>query len=150
MGRAGAVGALSAMYLVVACVGGAVAVDDDLPAAFLGIRTGLPPLRDWLYGMGTALSPPFVAMLVQAALIAALFRHDVWHERAVRGLTLLAAVEFLGMLGEPITYRVLPPAPGEGLHAALVVVFLALPLSVVVLGGRRWRALSRRATPRCG
>ena len=137
------VASASLLYLIAGCIGTAVAVDAGLPAAFLGIRTGLSPLQDW-FAMGTALSPPFIFMLVQLGLTLALATRGAWRGRALRWLTVLAAMEFLGMLGEPITYDVLPPGPREGTYAVLVVTFLVLPLVILVVGGREWR---RAAAP---
>src|SRR5262245_34836369 len=45
-------------YLAWASVAAAVAVARDLPAGFAGTHSGLSASRDFLFGMGTALSPP--------------------------------------------------------------------------------------------
>jgi hypothetical protein len=70
----------------------------------------LPVVQDFIYGRGTALSPPLVCMVAQALLTWLAWnqmnRRSTW---GVIGLTLFGAATFIGALGEPITYELLNP-----------------------------------------
>ena len=95
---------LSAAYLVVAAFGTWLATASDLPAQALGLRSGLPVLRDFFVGFGTALSAPFALLVVLVALNVAL-----WAGQTSRHRHLSARDRFCGwnagrahLLGVPI------------------------------------------------
>ena len=118
----------AAVYVVNAAAGTIVAVDEGLPGRPFGITTGLSPASDFVVGLGTALSPPLVLVVALTVLVLAAVRGARW--AAV--LTALAGAWFLlGMLAEPITYRVLSPGGFELTPATIVAFNLVLP---VILG----------------
>jgi hypothetical protein len=130
-GRAGARATLlatAAVYVANAAIGTIVAVDEGLPGRPFGIATGLSPATDFLVGLGTALSPPLVLLVALAVVVLMAVRGVRWAAAmsAVAGAGLL-----LGMLAEPITYRVLSPGGFEFTLAAIVALNRVLP---VVLG----------------
>jgi hypothetical protein len=97
-----------------------VAIVLNLPAQFGGSTSGLPVVRDFIYGMGTALSAPLVWMEVQALLTWLAWnqmnRRSTW---GVIGLTLFGATTFIGVPGEPITYELLNPSTFNPLLAVI-------------------------------
>lgn len=130
-GRAGAHATLlatAAVYVANAAIGTLVAVDEGLPGRPFGLATGFSPTRDFLIGLGTALSPPLVLLVALAVVVLVAARGVRWGAvlSAVGGAGFL-----LGMLAEPITYRVLSPGGFEATLAAIVVLNLVLP---VILG----------------
>jgi hypothetical protein len=129
---------LAVAYLGVGAAGTAVAVRENLPARFLGIRTGLPAGQDFVFGMGTALSGPlaFVAAIAVAATVAATSPNRDKRRRANGALAALGACGTFGMLGEPITYRVLRRPGRNKAKAAMVLANVVLPAS---MSGRAWR-----------
>ena len=140
----GATLALAAAYLGVGAAGTAVAVRDELPARFLGIRTGLSPKQDFLFGMGTALSGPlaFLVAIASAAAVTATSSNRETRVRANAALTLLGACGTVGMLGEPITYRVLRRPKRHRVEAGIVVGNVVLPASIAWRSGRQWARLT--------
>jgi hypothetical protein len=58
----------SILYLIWASIATVVAIGLNLPARFGGSTSGLPVVQDFLYGMGTAMSPPLVWIVAQALL----------------------------------------------------------------------------------
>jgi hypothetical protein len=125
--RAGLV-AGTVIYLANGALGTVVAVDKGLPGEPFGITTGLDPATDFLVGLGTALSPPLVLLVALAVVVLIAVRGVRWGAilSAVAGAGFL-----LGMLAEPITYRVLSPGGFEFTLATIVVLNLVLP---VILG----------------
>jgi hypothetical protein len=59
------------------------------------------------------------------------------------GLTMLGAGSTVGMLGEPIVYRVLSPMTFDAPKAALVSALIVLPSVMSILGMKRLRAMSK-------
>jgi hypothetical protein len=57
------------------------------------------------------------------------------------GLTALSAGATVGVLGEPITYRVLSSRTFDPAKAAIVSAAIALSALMTILGARRLRAL---------
>src|SRR5215218_2239775 len=91
----------SILYLIWASIGGVVAIVLDRPAQFGGSTSGLPVIQGFLFGMGTAMSPPLLWWLVPQALLTWL----AWNQRnrrstwGVIGLALFGAATFIGALG---------------------------------------------------
>ena len=61
----------------------------------------------------------------------------------VAGLTLLGVGATVGMLGEPIAYRVLSPGEFDIPKAVLVSALIVLPSSMSVLGMKRLLAIRK-------
>jgi hypothetical protein len=120
--------ATAAAYVANAAIGTIVAVDEGLPGRPFGIATGLSPATDFLFGLGTALSPP-LGLLVALAVVVLIAVRGV-HRAAVLSAVAGAGL-LLGMLAEPITYRVLSPGGFDLVLAAIVALNLVLP---VILG----------------
>jgi hypothetical protein len=108
-----------------AVAGTIVAVDEGLPGRPFGLATGFAPTTDFLVGLGTALSPPLILLVALAVVVLVAARGVRWG--AV--LSALAGAGFLlGMLAEPVTYRVLSPGGFEATPAAIVALNLVLPM----------------------
>jgi hypothetical protein len=67
----------SILYLIWASIAAVVAIVLNRPAQFGGSTSGLPVVRDFIHGTGTALSPSLVWMLAQA-----LFTWLAWNQPA--------------------------------------------------------------------
>lgn len=126
----------SALYFANASMGAKIALDEELPAEFAGIRTGKPVVVDFLTWFGTALSPPLPMMLAHAALTALALRGEKAGRLGVKGLTALGALFTIGMLGEPITYRALRPRTVDPLKAALITGNIVFPILMALFGAR--------------
>jgi hypothetical protein len=66
------------LYMMIALIAGGIAIAENLPAEFAGFRTGLTATQDFVYGMGTALSPPFYLLPIQVTLLLLTPRRDKW------------------------------------------------------------------------
>ena len=126
------------LYMLLALLAGLVAIDQNLPGEFAGSHTGLTAAQDFLYGMGTAISPPLLTLLLQLALLMLTPRDDRWGTLAVLGLALIGLLTFLGALGEPINFRIFNPATFDPLKALLMAAMILLPLAILVLGLMEW------------
>ena len=111
----------------------------NLPAEFGGSTSGLPVVRDFLYGMGTALAPPLVWMVAQALLTWLAWnqmnRRRTW---GVIGLALFGAIGVIGALGEPITYELLNPVtfnPSQVIQAEMIIILLVMTVFAI----QEWR-----------
>jgi hypothetical protein len=77
----------SIFYMMIALIGAVVAIIENRPANAGGFSTGLPVLQDFLYGNGTAMSPPPLYMLAALAIFTVLApRRDRWGAFGVGGL----------------------------------------------------------------
>ncbi len=76
------------LYMMIALIAGGIAIAENLPSEFAGFRTGLTATQDFLYGMGTALSPPFYTLIIQLALLLMCREENIdggrWHRRPYR------------------------------------------------------------------
>lgn len=126
------------LSLLNGAAGAVVAMREDLRAEFPGLCTGKSARQDFVTGWGTALSPPLILMVWQAVSILLALqpgRRGTWGIRAL----MLNGVGFTaGMVGEPITYRVLNPRCFVPAKAAIVVGNIIFPASMVSFG---WRLL---------
>jgi hypothetical protein len=129
----------SILYLIWASIATVVAIVLNLPARFGGSTSGLPVVQDFIYGMGTALSPPLCWMVLHAFLTWLAWnqmnRRSTW---GVLGLTLFGATEFIGALGEPITYELLNPVTFS-LLAVIQAGMIIIPLVMMVFAIQEWR-----------
>ena len=131
----------SILYLIWASIGTVVAIVSNRPAQFGGSTSGLPVAQDFLYGTGTALSPPLLWWMVPQALLTWLAwnqmnRRSTW---GVIGLTLFGATEVVGAVGEPITYELLNPVTFNPLLAVIQTGMVIIPLVMMVFGIQEWR-----------
>jgi hypothetical protein len=130
----------SILDLIWTSIATVVAIIFNLPAQFGGSTSGLPVVQDFLYGMGTALSPPLVWMVAQALLTWLAWnqmnRRSTW---GVIGLTLFGATGFIGALGEPITYELLKPATFNPLLAVIQAGMIIIPLALMAFAIQEWR-----------
>src|SRR5215213_3196273 len=131
----------SILYLIWASVGAIAAIVLNLPAQFGGSTSGLPVVQDFIYGTGTALSPPLLWWMVPQALLTWLAwdqrnRRSTW---GVIGLALFGAATFIGALGEPITYELLNPVTFNLVLAVIQAGLIIIPFVMTVFAIQEWR-----------
>ncbi len=130
----------SILSLIWSSIATVVAIVLNLPAQFGGSTSGLPVVQDFIYGMGTALSPPLVWMVAQALLTWL-----AWNQRnhrstwGVIGLTLFGATTFIGTLGEPITYELLNRVTFNPLLAVIPTGMIIIDSLMMVFAIQEWR-----------
>ena len=125
---------ISALYLLTAAIGAAVAIREDLPGEFAGRASGRAASTDFLKGTGTALSPGLAMLFAQLVLTVMSTRDGRVGTGGAAGLTVMGAGATIGMLGEPMAYRVLSPKHSNPPKAALVSALVVLPSLMCVLG----------------
>ena len=116
--------ASSVLYMVVGLAAALVALAANLPAEFAGLSTGKPVSQDFLYGMGTALSPPLYGLFIQAVLTWLVPRPDCW-----------------GLFGWIMTFGILLP---DSLPGFLLVILFSTPWSFLL--GRWMKRLTLTPT----
>jgi hypothetical protein len=126
------------LYMVTALLAGLVAVTWNLPAEFAGSHTGLPVTQSFLYGIGTALSPPLSMLIIQFVLLLLTARKDRWGSFAILGLALIGLMTFIGALGEPINRIIFNPVTFDPTKVALMAGMILLPLAILILGILEW------------
>ena len=130
--------ASSILYMAVALIAAVVAIAQDLPAEFGGSSTGLSVWQDFVYGMGTALSPPLYSLVIQLALTALAPRADGWGMFGVIGLAVMGLFTFVGALGEPIRNEVFNRDSFDLPKAVILVGMILLPLFIMAFGILEW------------
>lgn len=126
------------LYMMIALIAGGIAIAENLPSEFAGFRTGLTATQDFLYGMGTALSPPFYTLIIQLAFLLMLPRRDRWGTVGIAGLTVIGWLTCLGALSEPINRRIFSPTTFDPVKAVIMVGMILIPVAIVVFGLKEW------------
>ncbi len=126
------------LYMVIALLSGFAAITWNLPAEFGGSRTGLTATRDFLYGMGTAISPPLYTVLLQFVFLILTPRKDRRGTVGVLGLALIGLMTFIGALGEPINKRIFSLAALDPLKALLMAAQILLSIAILIFGLLEW------------
>jgi hypothetical protein len=98
---------VSALYLLTAVIGAVMAIREDLPGEFAGRSSGNSASADFFRGTGTALSPGLAMLCAHMIFMGLSTRGGKVGTAGVAGLILLGAAATVGMVGEPIAYRVL-------------------------------------------
>jgi hypothetical protein len=129
----------SGAYLILASIATAVAIATDRPAEFSGMTSGLPAWKDFIYGFGTALSPTLWWMVIQVVFTVLVSRPGRAGSVGIIGLGTFGVLEFIGALGEPITFVVFTPGGFQPALAAIQLGMIAIPLAMAVLAFRAWR-----------
>ena len=122
------------LYMVIALIAGLVAIAQALPAQFAGSSTGLTATQDFIYGMGTALSPPLYLLPIQITLLWLARRRDLWGKVGVGGLTAIGLMTCFGALGEPINRRIFNPVTFEPVKAVLMAGMILIPVVIMIFG----------------
>lgn len=126
--------AATACYLLWASGAALIAILRDMPAGFGGFATGLSATNDFLIGIGTALSPPLWWMLAQAFFALRAWRTSPPRRGVIGALTGFGVLEFIGALGEPVTFQAFAPSTFDPLLAIVQLGMILLPLATAVYG----------------
>jgi hypothetical protein len=130
--------AISILYMIVALTAGVVAIAKNLPAAYGSSSMSWTARQDFIYGMGTALSPPLYSLVIQLALAALTPRSDGWGMLGVIGFVVMGSFTFIGALSAPIRNQVFNPDTFDFPKAAIMTGMILLPLFIVAFGILEW------------
>ena len=133
------------LYMAIAFIAGVVAIVENLPAEFGGSSTGLTVTQDFIYGMGTALSPPLYTLIIQTAFLLLIRRSDQWGTVGVLGLTAVGLMTCIGALSEPINLRILNPATFDPVKVVIMTSMILMSVVIVALGVKEWLRRRRGA-----
>jgi hypothetical protein len=122
--------------VALSAIGTAVAVAEHLPYGFGGHGHANDVWGDFVSGNGTALSPPWPALVIVVVLALLTSRVGRVGSAARIGLTIGAGAFLIGILGEPLTHRVLNPAHLEPFKAVLVALGLIASLTMGLTAAR--------------
>ena len=132
--RVSALSMVSVLWQLNSAIGARVAIREDLPGEFAGMTRWHDPSADFFTGAGTALSPGLPMMVAQAVFTALSTHGGRPGKVGAAGLAVLGASGTVGVLGEPITYRVLSPRTFDPAKAPIVSATIALSVLMTVLG----------------
>ena len=128
----------SVLYMVVASIGTIIAIMENRPSEFAGFSTRLPAAQDFLYGNGTALSPPLYMLIALAILTVLAPRRDRWGGVGVVGLTIFGLFTVSGALGEPMLLEILNQVTFDLSKAVIEAELIIVPLAMMVFGILEW------------
>ena len=139
-GRLLAITTVSGLYIGTAALGTWVAVQEGMAGRPFGWDLGMAPLPSFVFGLGTALSAPLVLLIALVAANVMLHRERGHAHVGLVALAVLAAGFLVGMLAEPITWRLLRTGSGFGLTTGVVIANIVLPVILIVLAmaGRKY------------
>jgi hypothetical protein len=136
--------ALTFTYILVSSAGAAVAIGRGLPAEWMGLLSSEGEIWvDFLIGGGTALSPPVVSLVLIAAAAVGSFRTDRTGRMATLLLAALVALNVIGALGEPITWRSIAPDTFDLQAASISILMTVSPALLAVVAVAEYRARGR-------
>ena len=124
---------VAGVYLLLAAAGTWLAVQEQLPAGFLGILNGHDPWKDFPL-QGTALSAPLSMLILHAVLMFFLARGS-YARACATGLALLGCLYTAGQIGEPVLLfgrAFLPVFHPE--VAFIAIANVLCPSAMIVLG----------------
>jgi len=137
--------ACSVLYVVWASIAAVVAITENRAGEFAGFSTGLPALQNFLYGMGTGMSPPLLHLIVQVAFTVLTPRRDRWGGVGVVGLAIFGLLTVIGAIFEPINLELLNPVTFNLFRAVIQSGMIIIPFAMMVFGILEW---SRRRRER--
>jgi len=130
--------ACSFLYVVWASIAAVVAITENRAGEFAGFSTGLPALQNFLYGMGTGMSPPLLHLIVQVALTVLTPRRDRWGGVGVVGLAIFGLLTVIGAIFEPINLELLNPVTFNLFRAVIQSGMIIIPFAMMVFGILEW------------
>ena len=128
----------SVLYMIIASIGAVIAIRENRPADPGGWSTGLPAAQDFLYGNGTALSPPLYMLIALVIFTILAPRHDRWGIFGVGGMTIFGLFFCIGALLEPILLEIFNPVTFDLSNAVIEAGLIIVPLVMMVFGFREW------------
>ena len=137
--------ACSVLYVVWASLAAVVAIAENRAGALAGISTGLPPLQNFLYGMGTGMSPPLLHLIIQVVFTIIAPRGDRWGGIGVVGLTSFGLFTVFGAIFEPINLELLNPTTFNLPRAVIQAGMIIIPFAMMVFGILEWSRRRPRA-----
>ena len=137
--------ACSVLYVIWASLAAVVAIAENRAGEFAGFSTGLPALQNFLYGMGTGMSPSLLHLIVQVAFTVLAPRRDRWGGGGVVGLAIFGLFTVIGAIFEPINLELLNPVTFNLLRAVIQSGMIIIPFAMMVFGILEW---SRRRRER--
>lgn len=127
---------LAIVLFVLQAIGTVIAIARKLPYEVGGHGDPDNVARDFLMGGGTALSGPFIVLLILALLVVLARRRDRWGTLALVGVVILGTMAAVFGAQEPIVGRMLQASP-FGLFEAIVIAqswgSILLVLAIVVV-----------------
>lgn len=133
----------SVLYIVLALIATGFAVIENRTTEFGGSTSGLSALQSFLYGQGTAMSPPLYWLVAQVGLTAMALRRNRWGSVGVIGLAVFGLFFLIGAIGEPILLESFNPATFDMLNAVILAGLVIVPFIMMVFAILEW---SRRRT----
>ena len=124
--------------MVVASIGTIIANMENRPSEIARFSTSLPAAQDFLYGNGTALSPPLYLLIALAILTVLAPRRDRWGGVGVVGLAIFGLFTVIGALGEPMLLEILNQVTFDLSKAVIEAGLIILPLAMMVFGILEW------------
>jgi len=134
---------VSVLWLLNSAIGARIAIRENLPGEFAGMTRWHDPSADFFRGGGTALSPGLPMMAARAVFTVLSTRGGRARKVGAAGLAVLGVGATVGVLGEPITYRVLSPRTFDSTKASIVSAAIVLSALMTILGTSRLRSLRR-------
>ena len=124
------------LYLALQVVGAVVSVVYGLPGEVTFGEPGKSDevLGDILRGQGSALVAPAQVLIALIAFMFLARSRRWWGTLAVVGICSLSVLFAFAMFMEPLVERVFPPSVSELPVAAMVTLFIVVPLLMLLLG----------------
>jgi len=117
----------SILYIVISIIATGMAISENRPAEFGGTSTNLSVVQDFLYGQGTAMSPPLYWLVIQALLTIIATRRNFWGVVGVTGLAIFGLLSGIGALGEPIIKEIFSLATFDLVKVIVQAGMIAIP-----------------------
>lgn len=117
------------LYSLLAFINAVVCIVANMKVTFWGWQSNLTVLQDFLFGPGTALSPPLVVIVAMPILVDLTFRHTSFAKVAMLLIAMLSIVNSAAALFQPL----LMSNNFGFVYTALHLIMIVLPVVVMWL-----------------
>ncbi len=120
-------------YPVFGIMAALISLAEQMPPQFLGIKSGLDLVSNFLFGVGTALSPPLTLLIWFGPLVWAGRRRSNTGTSAIFFTMLMSGLCFLNSLLSPINRQIIDTGEFD-LVAMIQLLMMLIPLAVIYFG----------------
>ena len=124
----------SILYMGIILIAAVIAMLENLPAEAAGLTSNAPVWQGFLYGNGTAMSPPLYWLIAQAVLTALAPRRGFWGIAGIVGLIVTGLLFSVFGALEPIVLKIFNPATFDLLKVIVVTGGIVLAILMVIFG----------------
>jgi len=117
---------LSWLYVTFSILTTLVSVNFNIKAQVMDWQSNLPVLKDFLYGIGTALSPPLIMLVLLIVLVDLTFKHNLVAKFSLVVIVIVSLLNSVAAIFQPIQTQPIPAVVFLSLHLVMIILPLVI------------------------